>query len=67
MTFPWHLEVLMDYYGNERTYRVPTNGKFASVVLVFSNWELDAQQRLFKLTMKSNVFSSNGRSGGIGS
>jgi hypothetical protein len=43
MTFPWHLEVLMDFYGSERTYRVQTNGKFASMVLVvFSSWDLDA-------------------------
>jgi hypothetical protein len=56
MTFPWHLEVPMDFYGSEHTYRVQTNGKFASVVLVvLSSWDLDAQQRFFKLTMTSNT------------
>jgi hypothetical protein len=55
MTFPWHLEVLMDFYHSERTYRVQTNCKFASMVLVLLSWDLDAQQRLFKLTRKSNA------------
>jgi hypothetical protein len=43
----------------ECTYRIQTNGKFALVVLaILSSWDLDAQQRLFKLTMKSNAFQA---------
>ncbi len=46
----------MDFYGSEHTYEVQTNGKFSLVVLdVLSSWDLDAQQGLFKLTMKSNA------------
>ncbi len=45
----------MDFYCSECTYKVQTNCKFASMVLVvLSSWDLDAEQRLFKLTMKSN-------------
>jgi hypothetical protein len=56
MTFPWHLEVLMNFYGSECTYGIQTNCKFASVVLaIISCWDLDAQQGLFKLTMKLDV------------
>jgi hypothetical protein len=41
MTFPRHLEVLMDFYGSERTYEVQT--KFALVVpTILSSWDLDA-------------------------
>ncbi len=48
----------MDFYGS---YRVQTNGKFASVVLVvLSSWDLDTQQRFFKLTMKSNASQAMG-------
>jgi hypothetical protein len=56
MTFPQHLEVLKDFYGSERTYGIQTNGKYASMVcVVLSGWDLNAQQGLFKLTMKSNA------------
>jgi hypothetical protein len=56
MTFPWHLEVLIDFYGNESTYGVQTNAKFALVFhAILSSWDLGAQQGFFKLTMKSNA------------
>jgi hypothetical protein len=57
MTFPQHLEVLKDFYGNECTYEIQTNDKSTSMVLaLLSSWDLNAQQGFFKLTMKSNTF-----------
>jgi hypothetical protein len=57
MTFLWQLKVLKDFYGSEHTYGIQTNGKYASMVpTVLSGWDLDSQQRLFKLTMKSNAY-----------
>jgi hypothetical protein len=57
MTFPQHLEVLMDFYGSERTYGIQANGRSALVVpVILSNWDLDAQQKLFKLTMNQMLF-----------
>jgi len=47
VTFPRHLEVLKTIYCNPQ---------FALMVLtIFSGWDLDVQQGLFKLTMKFNV------------
>jgi len=43
MTFLRHLEVLKDFYGSECTYGIQTDGKFTSMVLVLSSWDLDAQ------------------------
>jgi len=57
MAFPQHLEVLMDFYGSECTYGIQTNGKYALVVpVVLSSWDLDTQQKLFKLTMNQMLF-----------
>jgi len=54
--FPWHLELLKEFDGSPRPCGVATNGKSILVVFfVISSWDLDAQQGLFKFTMKSNA------------
>ncbi len=43
-------------WAHLRPYGQPKDGKFAHVVhVILSSWDLDAQQGLFKLTMKSNA------------
>ncbi len=56
MTFPTHLEVLKDLYGNPRACGIATSGKSWSMVpAIIFEWDMDAQQGLFKLTMKFNA------------
>jgi hypothetical protein len=49
-------------------YGVATNNKSTLMVpIVFLGWDLDAQQGLFKLTMKLNIIFEQWQNGGIGS
>jgi hypothetical protein len=49
--------VLKFFYNNPCPCGVATNNKSTIMVsIVLSSWDLDAQQRLFKFTMKSNIF-----------
>ncbi len=59
ITFFRHLEVLKEFYDNPHPCGVATNNKSTLMVsIVLSSWDLDRQQRLFKFTMKSNVFQA---------
>ncbi len=54
--FPWNLELLKEFDGSPQPCGVTTNGKSIPMVFfVISSWDLDAQQGLFKFTMKSNA------------
>jgi len=47
--------VLKKFYCSPRPCGHPKDGKFAPMVLaILSSWDLNAQQNMFKLTMKSN-------------
>ncbi len=62
--FPWHLELLKEFYGSPHPCGVTTNPSLSNgksipmVPIVFSSWDLDAQQGLFKFTMKSNAIQA---------
>ncbi len=58
-TFLWHLEILKNFYWNPCPCGEMKEWKSTHMVfaIVFS-WNLDAQQGLFKLIMKSNAFQS---------
>ncbi len=59
VTFPWHLEVLKNFYCSPRPCAQPKDDKFAPMVhTILSSWNLDVQQGLFELTMKSNVIQT---------
>ncbi len=50
------MEVLKEFYGNPRACGVATGGKSQCMVpTIISKWDLDVQQGLFKLAMKSNA------------
>jgi hypothetical protein len=56
MTIPTHLEVLKEFYDNPCACGVAIGGKSQSMVhAIISEWDLDAQQGLFKPTMKFNA------------
>jgi hypothetical protein len=55
-TFLKHLEVLKFFYGNPQACGVAIGDKSQWMVpTILFRWDLDVQQRLFKLMMKSNV------------
>jgi hypothetical protein len=62
--FPWHLELLKEFYGSPCPCGVATNPSLSNgtsiplVPIVLSGWDLDAQQGLFKFTMKSNAIQA---------
>jgi hypothetical protein len=48
--------VLKKFYYSPRPCGQPKDNKFARMVpTILSSWDLDVQQGLFKLTMKSNI------------
>jgi len=56
VTFPQHLEVLRNFYSSPHPCGQPKDGKSTPMVpTIFSSWDLDAQQGLFKVTMKFNA------------
>ncbi len=56
MTFPRHLEVPRNFYSSPHPCGQPKDGKSTPMVpTIFSGWDLDAQQGLFKLTTKFNA------------
>lgn len=51
--------MLKEFYNNPRPCGVARNNKSTLMVsIILSSWYLDAQQKLFKFTMKSNVFQA---------
>ncbi len=56
MIFQKHLKVLKEFYGNPCAGGVVTGGKSQWMVpTIISKWDLDVQQGLLNLTMKSNA------------
>jgi hypothetical protein len=56
MTISTHLEVLKEFYGNPCACGVAIGGKSQAMVpTIIFRWDLDAQQGLFKPTMKFNA------------
>jgi hypothetical protein len=48
--------MLKKIYGSSHPCGQPKDDKYAPMVLtILSGWDLDVQQGLFKLTMKSNI------------
>jgi hypothetical protein len=51
--------MLKEFYDNPCPCGAARNNKSTlMVVIILSSWDLDAQQKLFKFTMKSNVFQA---------